>query len=159
MRIESENYERLQTLERLGGLNEISGKFRADISAERGIGGYGVNIERYSEDYQNIKLDGSGIVYCDIPYRNTECDSYEGFDHDRFYEWALRQTVPVYISEYSMPDDFVMIHGISKRQLSTSKGATNLVTEGIWVSRKVAEELKRKCNYQISIFDMGIERT
>lgn len=31
------------------------------------------------------------------------------FDHDAFYEWALRQTEPIFISEYDMPDDFVAI--------------------------------------------------
>lgn len=130
----------LEHLQRTERLNKISG-------------GQCVNIERYAEDYQNIQIDSNGIIYCDIPYRYTVCGSYAGFNHDRFYEWALQQTVPIYISEYSMPDDFVMIHGISKRQLSTANGASGLVTEGIWVSRKVAKELKDKCSFQMTLFD------
>jgi len=117
-------------------------------------GGQNLNIERYALDYQEVLIPQDCVVYCDIPYKNSNCGSYQGFNHDRFYEWALRQTVPVYISEYSMPDDFVMIHGIEKRQLSSANGATDLVTEGIWVPRKVAEELKQKCTYQISLFDL-----
>lgn len=152
MRIELENAERLASLERLGGLNGILESFQRTNRINL-IGGADMNIERHSEDYQSIELSGNGIVYCDIPYRGSNCGSYQGFNHDRFYEWVLRQTMPVYISEYSMPDDFVMIHGINKRQLSTANGATELVTEGIWVSRKVAEELKSKCSYQMNLFD------
>lgn len=130
----------LESLQRTNRINLIGGGVKMDI-------------ERHSKDYQDIKLSKNGIVYCDIPYRDSNCGCYQGFNYDRFYEWALRQTIPVYISEYFMPDDFVMIHGINKRQLSTSNGATELVTEGIWVSRKVAEELKSKCSYQMNLFD------
>lgn len=100
------------------------------------------NITRYAEDYQNVQINGNGIIYCDIPYKNTDCRCYSGFNHDRFYEWALRADVPIFISEYSMPDDFVRILRMKKRQLSSNKGATKLVDEGIWVPRKVANELR-----------------
>lgn len=32
------------------------------------------------------------------------------FDYDRFYEWCLKQTQPLFISEYEMPEnDFICI--------------------------------------------------
>lgn len=112
-----------------------------------------MELERYCLDYQDLPLEGNCIGYYDIPYKNSNCGSYSGFDHDRFYEWALKQTVPIYISEYWMPDDFVMVKGIKKRQLSSRNGATALVTEGIWVPRKVAEEMHMGEYEQMSIFD------
>ena len=63
------------------------------------------NIKFYSDDYQNIPLtDKDAVIYCDIPYLNTNKYKHS-FDYERFYSWAEKQEVPVYISEYEMPKD------------------------------------------------------
>ena len=63
------------------------------------------NIKFYSDDYQNIPLtDKDAVIYCDIPYANTAKYKHS-FDYERFYSWAEKQEVPVYISEYEMPKD------------------------------------------------------
>lgn len=63
------------------------------------------NIKFYSDDYQNIPLtDKDAVIYCDIPYANTAKYKHS-FDYERFYLWAEKQEVPVYISEYEMPKD------------------------------------------------------
>lgn len=63
------------------------------------------NIKFYSDDYQNIPLtDKDAVIYCDIPYSNKAKYKHH-FDYERFYSWAEKQKVPVYISEYEMPKD------------------------------------------------------
>ena len=84
-----ERLTRLQSLERL----QISNNLQTD------------NIKFYSDDYQNIPLtDKDAVIYCDIPYANTEKYKHP-FDYERFYLWAERQEIPIYISEYEMPKD------------------------------------------------------
>lgn len=57
-----------------------------------------------SSDYRSIVFEPDSVIYCDIPYENT--DKYKsGFDHDAFYDWAERQEHPVFISSYEMPKE------------------------------------------------------
>ena len=82
----------LQNLESLTRLNKIDNP-QTD------------NIKFYSDDYQNIPLtDKDAVIYCDIPYANTAKYKHS-FDYERFYLWAERQEIPIYISEYQMPKD------------------------------------------------------
>lgn len=65
------------------------------------------NITRYNCSYDEIEIKPNSVIYCDIPYRNTE--GYEefgssNFDYEKFYEWANRQKEIVFISEYNMPE-------------------------------------------------------
>lgn len=82
--------ERLQNLEHLQHLENLE-------RLER--------LERLEQDYKDIKIRNNSVLYCDIPYKDTN-DYGIDFDHDAFYEWALNQTNPVYISSYEMPDEF-----------------------------------------------------
>ena len=52
-----------------------------------------------------MQLHDGDVVYCDIPYKGTGAEYCKGFDHDAFYDWCLNCQYPVYISEYSMPED------------------------------------------------------
>ena len=94
-RIKLQNLERLtrlQSFECLQKSNELN-NLQKD------------NIKFYSDDYQNIPLtDKDAVIYCDIPYANTEKYKHL-FDYERFYLWAERQEIPIYISEYEMPKD------------------------------------------------------
>ena len=73
------------------------------------------NLERLELSYEQVEIPPGSIVYCDIPYRSTNCGSYAGFDHERFYKWALHRN-DVFISEYEMPDDFVLFAEIERLQ-------------------------------------------
>ena len=92
--IHLENLERLgrlQNLERLGRLQNLE---RLDVR----LG-----------SYKDVEIEPGAVIYCDIPYRQTNgygAKKISDFDYDSFYDWAKRQTAPVYISEYQMPDDF-----------------------------------------------------
>lgn len=66
------------------------------------------NISFLNTTYTDYTYQEGDVVYCDIPYSNTKCDSYAGFNHNEFLQWCRK--IPCYISEYSMPDDFIVIY-------------------------------------------------
>ena len=93
--------ERLLRLERLQGLTNIKNS----------------NIEFTSKDYREVAIKPNSIVYCDIPYLDT-AEYIRKFDHRAFYDWAATRDFPVYISEYTLPDDrFQLIYTINKNSL------------------------------------------
>jgi DNA adenine methylase len=48
------------------------------------------------------------VVYCDPPYENT--GKYQkGINHERFYYWCRENKIPVFISSYEMPQDFICV--------------------------------------------------
>lgn len=65
-------------------------------------------LQRLQLDYNDVNIEPNSVIYCDIPYNNT-ADYNVAFDYEKFYDWALRQTNPVYISSYTMPEDFIPI--------------------------------------------------
>ena len=85
--------ERLQSLERLQDLQSL--ERLQDLQS----------LENYCGDYRSITIEEDSVIYCDIPYVGT--DGYESgeFNHEEFYEWACRQSQPIFISEYYMPED------------------------------------------------------
>lgn len=56
-------------------------------------------------DYRNIEILPDSTIYCDIPYWNTMGYGENIFDHEAFYDWCEKQTQPLFISEYWMPED------------------------------------------------------
>lgn len=82
--------------------------------------------------YDCVEIPEDSVVYADIPYQNTDCGSYEGFDHQAFFDWAARQRVPVFISSYQIDDPrFVCVWEREKRCLLQSGGGA-LKTERIY---------------------------
>ncbi|MDE5582405.1 MAG: DNA adenine methylase [Ruminococcus sp.] len=109
--------KRLQSLERFYRLKNISD----------------LDIECHNLSYEQVKIPENSVVYCDIPYRNTEGYTSE-FDYKKFYLWAKSQPFTVYISEYSMPDEFHEIANITKRCTLGTDNSKKTV-EKIFVSR------------------------
>lgn len=89
------NMEVLERIERLRGIqlpNEVQ------------------KLEATQADYRDVEILPGSVIYCDIPYRDTREYRNDAFDHDAFYEWALKQTAPLFVSEYEMPEpDFVCV--------------------------------------------------
>ena len=89
-------------------------------------------------DYQNVPIPENSVIYCDIPYKGTNRYAGKGadFDHDRFYEWALRQTQPIFISSYDMPkEDFKVIAEYSRTDTLSATNNSLRVTERIFIPR------------------------
>lgn len=98
-------------------------------------------LERYAADYREIPITKDAIVYCDPPYKSANGYCTGAFDHDAFYEWARNADFPVYVSEYSMPDDFERIWAQDVNVLANQFGADGKVTEGLFVHRKWVNDI------------------
>ena len=94
-----------------------------------------------SLSYDKVKIDRNSVIYCDIPYFETNAygkKNTQTFDHDAFYKWAQEQTETVIISEYYCPSDFVSIAEIEKRSLLCASDNTQVKTERLYIpSRQV----------------------
>lgn len=103
-------------------------------------------------DYEEVTIPEDSVIYCDIPYEGT--DGYlgkgkGGFDYERFYQWCERQTQPVFISSYSMPEDrFDCIEEFTHR-VTLSATANNLMTERIYVPKHQAERGNRTVQFTL----------
>ena len=104
-------------------------------------------LQTTSKDYAEIDILPNSTVYCDIPYEGTSGYGLDGkddnFNHARFYEWALSRDFPVFVSSYSLPDDFALIAVTAKSALMNGKGSGRKMSEGIYVQKKFANIYKR----------------
>lgn len=69
--------------------------------------------------YNLLVLPDNCIIYCDPPYKNTT-KYKQSLDYDHFYAWCRyvkAEGHTIFISEYSMPDDFKCIW--QKEQVSS----------------------------------------
>lgn len=88
----------------------------------------------YSMDYREMRFNEPGIIYCDPPYAKGKDYGCE-FDAEAFYSWCEAQKLPVYISEYQMPEDrFVCVAEWNKVTTMAAK-TTRHVTERLWRPR------------------------
>ena len=74
-------------------------------------------LQQFSTDYEEIGIKKDSVIYCDIPYE--ESDGYNGidFDYERFYSWCQKQTELCFISSYEMPEDFIPIAEFPHRSI------------------------------------------
>ncbi len=97
-------------------------------------------------NYYDVPILPDSVVYCDPPYKGTGTydmnDRTGGFDHDRFYDWLRSTPFPVYVSEYSMPDDFVSVWSKEKRSLLSATNKSKVVTEHLFVHKKWINQVK-----------------
>lgn len=91
-----------------------------------------------SEDYQDVKIEDNSVIYCDIPYQSTSkyVGRGEDFDYGRFYEWCQRQTQPLFISSYEMPEsDFKVVAEFKRIDTLSATNNNKIVTERLFVPR------------------------
>ena len=131
-----EQLERLERLQQLQRLDNISNKL--------------INL---NQDYRNVEIKSNSVIYCDIPYKDTE--GYErktnksSFDYDSFYNWCEKQTEPVFISEYAMPDNrFKCIMEIEKTSCYSATNNNKKTVEKLFIPR-CQEDVSIK---QLSLF-------
>lgn len=108
-------------------------------------------------DYREVDILPDSVVYADIPYFNT--GGYDAksnkctFDHNTFYDWCESLEVPVFISEYWMPEDRFKVIAQWDR-LSTFSGRNNSlkVEEKLFVPNKWYESFRQDKIKQLSLF-------
>jgi DNA adenine methylase len=69
----------------------------------------GVKFENKS--YSELDIPTNSIIYCDPPYKDTT-KYKDNFNHEPFYDWCrqmYKEGHQVFVSEYSMPDDFICV--------------------------------------------------
>lgn len=120
----SKSLQSLESLERLESLESL----------ERLPGALTV----HSMDYREMRFDEPGIIYCDPPYMSVYAKGKDygcEFDAEAFYSWCEAQKLPVYISEYQMPEDrFVPVAAFTvTRKMNAAK--SNICPEKIWRPR------------------------
>ena len=97
-----------------------------------------MDVKFYNLNYDEVPIPNGSLVYCDIPYKNTNRygDEKAEFDYNSFYDWACSQNVPVFISEYNMTEDrFECVLEI-KKQSCMAATKTLSVTEKLYIPRK-----------------------
>ena len=121
-----QSLESLESLQRLQRLESLQSLQRLE-SLQR--------LQSYNKSYDEIEIKPDSVIYCDIPYRNTDAYFDLDFDYAKFYQWCEKQTEPVFISEYSMPEDrFTKIAEIDKTVLLCSGGA-NTTKECLFIPK------------------------
>lgn len=102
-------------------------------------------------DYQDVEIEDNSVLYCDIPYQDTNKYVGDGeiFDYERFYDWCLKQTHPLYISSYEMPEsDFKVVAEFPRRDTMSATNNGKLVSEKVFMPR--TQEIRG--NIQLSLF-------
>ena len=104
-----------------------------------------------TKDYQDVTIEDNSVIYCDIPYKNT--GGYVGkgsnFNYERFYEWCLKQTQPLFISSYEMPEtDFKVIAEFARTDTQCATNNSKKVLEKIFIPR--SQDIK--LNSQLKLF-------
>lgn len=149
------NFRGLEELERLQGLERIKGV--QDLHSLKLP-----EIKIYGTDYADVPIpETDRVIYVDPPYYGRRCDGYDGFDHKRFWEWADKQD-NIFISEYSMPDNFVKYAWQKKKILSCNDNSGGYAKEIIWTNQRTYDKLSEdrqemaKWNFaeQMTIFDL-----
>lgn len=118
--------ESLQRLQRLQSLESLESLERLKLSRK---------------DYSDVAIPPGATVYCDPPYANTT-GYIDDFDHERFYRWLRSMEFPVFVSEYSMPDDFICFASIDKA-CTFSPSKTIKRVEKMFVHERWADAVRR----------------
>lgn len=124
--------ESLQSLQRLQRLQSLE-RLESLQSLER--------LKLSRKDYSDVAIPPGATVYCDPPYANTS-GYIDDFDHERFYRWLRSMEFPVFVSEYSMPDDFICFASIDKACTYSSSKTIKRV-EKMFVHERWADAVRR----------------
>ena len=127
-----ENLQSLQSLESLERLQRLE-NLQSLQSLER--------LKLSRKDYSDVAIPPGATVYCDPPYANTT-GYIDDFDHERFYRWLRSMEFPVFVSEYSMPDDFICFASIDKTCTYSSSKTIKRV-EKMFVHERWADAVRR----------------
>ena len=142
----------LESLENLAAINSLDNMTAHNqLKSMRAMSGLPFNLT--NKDYQEVKIEPNSVIYCDIPYKDTDNKAYRAigaFDHNRFYDWALKQNAPIFISEYAMPSEFVSVCEYRFRCDFSTTGS-NKVTEKLFMPRWQFEKIGAKQKRIISL--------
>lgn len=133
-----ESVQALQSLERLESLQSLESTDRLEsvqslFPIKKGCINDVLTISKKS--YEEVPILPNSVIYCDIPYYSTAGYNKSDFDYEKFYDWCMKQTAPVYISEYWMPED--RFECIMTKEVVRKCGPTksNKLTEKLFIPK------------------------
>lgn len=113
--------QQLERLQQLEQLQQLEGLQQIEIS----------NL-----DYAAVEIVPGSVIYCDPPYAGTAEYKEGAFDHAAFWQWCREQRNPVFVSEYSAPDDFKVVAEFEHRStLSATNNAKVTLERVFWNGR------------------------
>ena len=102
------------------------------------------SLQSLRRDYREVDMPDDSTVYCDPPYRNTNCRGYPGFDHDDFDGWLASCGHLVIVSEYTAPRGCVEVAKRVKQCSVSSNGKNQCVTERLFVHESHLDEYNER---------------
>ena len=101
-------------------------------------------LQALQGDYRSVGIPDGATVYCDPPYRGTNCGCYGGFDHDEFDEWLAGCGRLVVVSEYTAPRGCVEVARREKQCSAAANGKGQRVTERLFVHASRLDEYRER---------------
>jgi DNA adenine methylase len=92
--------------------------------------------------YNDCTLPESSLVYCDIPYKGTTKYSTGAFNHEEFYDWAVKtqedgHTVLVSEYEHNVPEGWEVVwRHESKKDIRNKEGVQEKTVEVLMTPKK-----------------------
>ncbi len=123
-----EQLQRLQQLQQLQQLEQLQRLERLE-QLER--------LEISNKFYDEILIKNNSVIYCDIPYKNTTNYQKNNFNYEKFYSWALKNKNAVFISEYSMPPEFLEIASFKHRSTLSATANNEVIEKVFWNKKQV----------------------
>ena len=102
------------------------------------------SLQSVQLDYRDVPIPDDSAVYCDPPYRGTNCGCYEGFDFDAFDEWLSDCGRLVVVSEYTAPRGCVEVACRQKQCSAAANGKNQNVVERLFVHESRIEEYRER---------------
>lgn len=138
-----QHLESLERLQRLKGLERIQNEERLNGIQSMKNESWRDRLEIRCGSYIDYQYEEGDVVYLDIPYQNTDCKAYKGFDFEEFYEWASTRPYQVFFSSYELDDDrFHRIFETRKRVCVDDN--TNMAVECLYSNEPYKESLLGK---------------
>ena len=113
------------------------------------------SLQKTSLDYRKVNILPDSVIYCDIPYKDTDGYTCGDFDHNAFYEWCGQQKELVVISSYKMPEsDFVCFYEMEHRQTLGMGATDSKVIERLFVPKHQAQVVNKVYRFkQLELFE------
>jgi len=136
---ELKQLQQLQQLERLEQLQQLEQLERLEQLEQ---------LERLhftSVDYREVNIKENSVIYCDIPYEGA-ADYGKEFKHNEFYEWVLKQSNPVFVSEYARLEKrgLFLCRSIEKLSLLAGDGKERKVKNELIFCNEIAKKIIEK---------------
>ena len=137
-----ESLQSLESLERLQSLESLE-----SLQSLESLGSLGrlQRLESFNKSYDEIEIKKDSVIYCDIPYEDTDFytqDKKQDFDFEKFYFWCEKQTEPLFISSYKMPEDRFVCIATFEHRSTLSATANNKVLEKVFIPKYQASSYR-----------------